>query len=62
MIVSPSRAGIASRHVQAGILVNGGLAIAGVLISLFLGDWALGLLGFPSEAPERISHPVNYEI
>ena len=43
------------------ISLNSSLLLAAVAISLFLSDGILGLLGFPPEVPQRITHPANYE-
>lgn len=32
-----------------------------IIFCLFISDWILALLKFPSEIPQRISHPKNYE-
>jgi lysophospholipase L1-like esterase len=43
------------------ISLNSSLVLAGVAISLFLCNCVLGFLSFPSEVPQKISHPINYE-
>lgn len=43
------------------ISLNSSLFLAAVALSLFLCDGVLGFLSFPSEVPQRVSHPVNYE-
>lgn len=43
------------------ISMNSGLIIGSIVIALFLGEFCLVLLDFPSEVPKRFSHPVNYE-
>ena len=50
-------------HIQiiTKISLNSSIVLAGVAISLFLCDWILGFLSFPSEVPQRVSHPANYE-
>jgi len=44
------------------IFFNCILVIAAVIFSIFLCDWSLGLFNFPSEPPQRISHPKNIEL
>jgi hypothetical protein len=50
-----------SKQLIKNISLNGSLFLAGIVISLFLCEGVLGLLGFPSEVPSRVSHPANYE-
>ena len=38
------------------------LVITAIIFSLFIGDWTLGIFNFPSEPPQRISHPKNIEL
>ncbi len=53
------------KHIRIRIIkrisLNCCLVLASAAISLFLCDWVLGFLGFPSEIPPRVSHPTNYE-
>ena len=42
-------------------IYRGGLFLAAVVLSVFLFDWILLFLNFPSEASNRFSHPANFE-
>ena len=42
-------------------ILNSSLIFVGVTVSLFLCDWVLGTLGYPTEFTGHISHPKNYE-
>ena len=36
------------------------LLIASLVVCLFLGEWVLGRLGYPTEAPVRAAHPTSF--
>jgi lysophospholipase L1-like esterase len=50
-----------SKSATRSLFYNSIIFFIAIVFSMFVCDWVLGLLNFPSENPRRVSHPKNIE-